>query len=148
MGKIFGGASSGSGAVCGGGGAAAGIGGAVASGAAGWVGAIASVGTLASSIVGNFQFAGMNKSLDIIVKHSLQIANDLANLRRDAWDREGHLMLKLDDVWGEIRNVVLAVTIGGGGGRGGLTFNNCNFTGSPDQIANSIFSQASLAGAL
>jgi len=50
-------------------------------------------------VIGNFQMAGMNKTLDIIAKHTLQTANDLANLRADEWLREGHLMAKLDDMW-------------------------------------------------
>jgi hypothetical protein len=68
-----------------------------------------------SSIIGNFQMFGMNKSLDIIVKHTLQTANDLANLRADEWSRETHLMLKLDDVWNEVRNVTrnTAAMLGG-----------------------------------
>lgn len=48
-----------------GGGAAGAVGGAV-SGVAGIVTAAASVGSLISGIIGNFQFAGMNKSLDLI----------------------------------------------------------------------------------
>jgi tape measure domain-containing protein len=37
-----------------------------ASGLTGWLGAIGSIGSMVSGIVGNFQFAGMNKSLDLI----------------------------------------------------------------------------------
>ena len=50
---------------------------AASSGLLGIVGVVAQVGTLVSSIVGNFQFAGINRSLDIIVKHTLQTANQL-----------------------------------------------------------------------
>jgi tape measure domain-containing protein len=63
------------------------------------VGAVGSVVSAISGVIGNFQMAGMNKTLDIIAKHTLQIANDLANLRADSWLREGHLMAKLDDMW-------------------------------------------------
>lgn len=69
-----------------------------------------------SGVIGNFQFAGMNKSLDIIVNHTLATANDLANLRRDEWDRETHLMLKLDDLWNSIRDVGAAIRGAGPGG--------------------------------
>jgi tape measure domain-containing protein len=115
MGKVFGGAggpaagsaggsvASAAGSAAGGiGGAAGGIGGA-ASAASGSltavVGAVGSVVSAISGVIGNFQMMAMNKALDIIAKHTLQIANDLANLRADEWMREGHLMAKLDDMW-------------------------------------------------
>jgi len=63
------------------------------------VGAVGSVVSAISGVIGNFQMAGMNKTLDIIAKHTLQTANDLANLRADEWLREGHLFAKLDDMW-------------------------------------------------
>ena len=121
MGKVFGGAggaggtifsaagsaggsvASAAGSAAGGiGSAAGGIGGAASaasSGIAGIVGAVGSVVSAVSGVIGNFQMMGMNKSLDLIVKHTLQTANDLANLRADAWTREGHLFAKLDDMW-------------------------------------------------
>jgi hypothetical protein len=114
MGKVFGGAggaagsaggsvASAAGSAAGGiGGAAGGIGGA-ASAASGSltavVGAVGSVISAISGVIGNLQMMGMNKTLDIIAKHTLQTANDLANLRADEWLREGHLMAKLDDMW-------------------------------------------------
>lgn len=59
------------GGVAGGGGSAAGAAaGAVGSGLTGLVGAIGSVATAVSSIVGNFQMAGMNKSLDLIERYT------------------------------------------------------------------------------
>lgn len=60
-------------------------------GVLGAAGAIASIGTLISSIIGNVQFSAMNKSLDLIVKHTLEIANEAMNRRKDAWDQ--HLAL-------------------------------------------------------
>jgi len=95
--------------------------------------------------------AGMNKSLDIIVKHTLQTANDLENLRVDEWMRETHLMLKLDDMWNAIRDVTTAVkSVGGvGSGKGGVLVNFYGpVTGDPAQIANAIFDKAKLAGAI
>lgn len=119
MGKVFGGATSvgspvfsaassaggsvaGAAGSIGGGaaGAAGSAGGAVASGGAtAIVGAVAGVVSAVSGVIGNFQMMGMNKSLDLIVKHTLQTANDLANLRADSWLREAHLFAKLDDMW-------------------------------------------------
>lgn len=69
------------------------------------VGAVGSIASAVSGIIGNFQFMGMNKSLDIIVLHTLQTANDLANLRFDEWTREAHMMLKLDDLWRTLLNI-------------------------------------------
>lgn len=61
-------AGSAGGAVSGGGGAAGSAAGAVGSGITGLVGAISSAATAISSIVGNFQMAGMNRTLDLIEK--------------------------------------------------------------------------------
>lgn len=117
------------------------------------IGAIGSVVSAVSGVIGNFQFAGMNKSLDLIVNHTLRIFNELFQFRIDAWTREGHLMLKLDDMWNEIRNVVAAVKVGGvspsSSGKSGLTVNFYGpVNGDANQIAAAIFQQASLAGAL
>jgi len=73
--------------VPGGGGGVGGAASAVSGGLTGWISAISGAVTAISSVIGNFQMAGMNKSLDVIVHHTLQTANDLANLRRDDWDR-------------------------------------------------------------
>jgi len=71
------------------GGAAGGAGGATSGlgSITGVVGAVGSAVSAISGVIGNFQSMAMNKSLDIIVLHTLQTANDLANLRRDEWDR-------------------------------------------------------------
>lgn len=53
-------------------GGAGGAAGALIGGAMGWIGVGAAVAGAVSSIIGNFQMMGMNKSLDIIVKHTLQ----------------------------------------------------------------------------
>lgn len=139
MGKVFGGATSAGGTVfsaagsaggsiagaagsIGGGAASAAgsVGGAVASGGAtAIVGAVAGVVSAVSSVIGNFQMMGMNKSLDIIVKHTLQTANDLANLRADEWLREAHLFAKLDDMWKT--NLNIYDLLGKGAMAGGTT---------------------------
>lgn len=79
------------------GGATADAGSAISGAVSNLVGAIGSVAGAVSSIVGNFQMSGMNKSLDIIVKHTLETKNEVENLRRDSWMREEHLFNKLDD---------------------------------------------------
>jgi tape measure domain-containing protein len=103
------------GSIPSGGGAGGAAGGAAQGGLMSTIGVVSGVASAVSSIIGNFQMFGMNKSLDIIVKHTLQTANDLANLRADEWSRETHLMLKLDDVWNEVRNVTrnTAAMLGG-----------------------------------
>lgn len=82
-----------------GGGGAGGAGSAAGAGISGIVGAVGSVASAVSGIIGNFQQAGMNKSLDIIVLHTLQTANDLANLRRDAWVQHNGTLTKWDDLF-------------------------------------------------
>lgn len=69
VGGIFGGGSGGGAAVGGGGGGAAGVGGSVMGMASGGIlGMVTGIGSLVSGIVGNFQMAGMNKTLDLIEK--------------------------------------------------------------------------------
>ena len=57
------------------------------------VGMVTGAITAISSVISNFQFAAMNKSLDLIVNHTLRIYNDLANFRTDAWDRWTQFMV-------------------------------------------------------
>lgn len=104
----IGGGSSGGGASVpstGGGDIAGAVAGAVGSSLSGIVGAVGSVATAISSVVSNFQMAGMNKSLDVIVQHTLGTKNELENLRRDEWTREGHNMAKWDDIWNAILGI-------------------------------------------
>lgn len=69
VGGIFGGGGGGGAAVGGGGGGAAGVGGSVMGMASGGIlGMVTGIGSLVSGIVGNFQMAGMNKTLDLIEK--------------------------------------------------------------------------------
>jgi TP901 family phage tail tape measure protein len=79
------------------GGGAGGVASAVSGGLTGWISAISGAVTAISSVIGNFQMAGMNKSLDIIVQQTLKTANDLFNLRRDDWDRHAEYALWKDD---------------------------------------------------
>jgi TP901 family phage tail tape measure protein len=86
----------------GGGGGGGGAASTVTSSLTGWISAISGAVTAISSVIGNFQMAGMNKSLDIIVKHTLQAANDLFNLRRDDWDRHNEYAKWKDDIVGSL----------------------------------------------
>lgn len=82
LGKIFGSTASAAGSVAG---AASGAAGSAASGAGGAASGVASAGiagtvgmitgaiSAVSGVIGNFQMQGMNKSLDILVKHTLQM---------------------------------------------------------------------------
>jgi tape measure domain-containing protein len=146
-------AASGAASAAGGASSAASGAGSVAAGASsGVMGAItmvSGIATAVSSVVGNFQMAGMNKSLDVLVNHTLRIYNELAQFRADAWTREAHWYARTSDMWQSIIDVKDAITRGGGGaGRGGINFTNCSFTGSPNEIASAIFTQAQLAGAI
>lgn len=77
--KIFGASSSAASSAVGAAGGLGGEGGlgGAGGGASGIIGAVTGVVTAVSSVIGNFQMAGMNKSLDLIVKHTLQTANQL-----------------------------------------------------------------------
>lgn len=101
LGKVFGGATSGISSTVGGtagsaagvaGGAAGQVAGAAGSGLAGVIGAIGSVATAISSIIGNFQMAGMNKSLDLIETAVRRL--DIATTQNGDWNillNTGHI---------------------------------------------------------
>lgn len=123
-GGVSAGASAAGSAASGAGSAASGAGSAAtgaASGVAGTLTAIGSIGSMVSGFIGNAQFAGMNKSLDVLVNHTLRIFNELFQFRADAWMREEHLMRKLDDIWNSIRDV------GKGGGSPYFDFRGATF---------------------
>jgi hypothetical protein len=71
-------------------------------GLTGMVNMASGIASAVSSVVGNFQMAGMNKSLDLIVNHTLRIYNDLANLRQDEWDRFGQIYGRMGEIWRDI----------------------------------------------
>lgn len=130
MGQVFGGGSKAAGAAgnaaSSGASGAGGIAGAVsggAGGALGVVGAVASVGTLISSVIGNFQSAAMNKSLDVLVNHTLRIFNVVYQEQQEYWNFKSQLFNKMDDIWGAIRN-------GGGAGVKGSSGNSFYFYGT------------------
>ena len=127
MGKVFGGASGAGGTIfsaagsAGGaaGSAAGGIGGAASaasSGLAGIIGAAGSVVSAISGVIGNFQMAGMNKTLDLIEKEvrysQIHLLNTL-NKANEYWPY-------MKAVW---ESLVRMETAGGLGGAGGGTVN-------------------------
>ena len=69
--------------------------------------------SVASAVVDFFQGSETNKTLDTIGKHTLQTANDLANLRRDDWDRHAEYAKWKDDIlpalWGIQGNTGTAI---------------------------------------
>lgn len=128
-------------------GGVAGAAGSAASGLAGTVTAIAGVGTLISSIVGNFQFAGMNKSLDLIVKHTLQTANQLIQgiqpqvntylpLLASIHDRLATVTTQGIGVYNAPNDAGLRLAGGGGGNTFNFAFTNVTF--GPGTSADSI----------
>ena len=89
--------SAGSSAGSAGSGAASGVGSA-AGGALGIVNAITGAVSAVTDVIGVFQTMHMETALKVIVLHTLQTANDLANLRRDDWDRHGEYAKWKDDI--------------------------------------------------
>jgi phage tail tape-measure protein len=71
----------------------------------GIVGAVGGVVSAVSGVVSNFQLAGVNKSLDVLVNHTLRIYNETFNRRRDAWDQHNSAMDRL----GEVENAVYTI---------------------------------------
>lgn len=150
--SIAGGLASAAGSAAGGvGGALGKIGGALAGGpVTAAITAVSSVVSAVSSVIGNFQMAGMNKSLDIIVHHTLQIANDMANLRVDLWSQYNHMYDRLGEVWNTLKE-------GGRGGSSGggslISFTNTTFMGGAsqadaDRIGQAIVTQLQRSGAI
>lgn len=60
-------------------------------------------GGIFSSLFGSLLGGGSSKDVGRIEVTTREIKAELMNLRKDEWDREGHLMAKLDDVWKSIR---------------------------------------------
>jgi hypothetical protein len=69
---------------------------------------------MVSSIIGNFQQAKMETTMNAVEHNTRYTAIDLANLKSDQWSRHGNLLMKLDDIWNEIRNVVKSYSGSGG----------------------------------
>ena len=92
-------AASGAGSAAGGAGSAGSAAGSIAGGALGW----ANLGvSIVSGVVSFFQTSETNTTLDTIGKHTLQTANDLANLRVDDWSRHAEYAKWKDDILGSL----------------------------------------------
>jgi len=109
--------------VPGGGGGAApvGGGGGMLSGVGGIAGAtnlVSGIVSAVSGVVGNFQMYGMNKSLDLLVNHTLRMFNEIFQQRIDHWSQFNQTFTRLGEIWNELK----------GGGKGG-TVNHITITG-------------------
>jgi tape measure domain-containing protein len=93
------------GAASSGAGAASGAAKAATSGIMSTLGAIGSIGSMVTGIIGVFQSAGMNKSLDVLVNHTLRIFNVVFQMLDEHYLFKGQLFLKLDDIWNSIRGL-------------------------------------------
>jgi hypothetical protein len=77
----------------------------------GTIGAVSAAVGAVSSIIGNFQQYGMNKSLDVLVNHTLRIFNVVFQMQAEEWQRHDGLIAKSDmmftrlgDIWTTLRN--------------------------------------------
>jgi tape measure domain-containing protein len=101
------------------------------------------------AVVSGFQQYGMNKSLDLIVNHTLRQFNVAAQTLDFLYVWNAQWFTRTGEMWQAIIDVKDAISRGGGaGGKGSLTFNNCSFNGTPQQNAAAIFQYAELAGVL
>lgn len=121
---------------------------AAGAGATAIVGAVAGVVGAVSGIIGNFQMAGMNKSLDILVKHTLQ----LVMINEAMFDGVTNRMNEIQDRLREFRTIGIrvfttdqpidALIVGGGlnAATAGGTFNfynqGGNYMGAPEDLFN------------
>jgi tape measure domain-containing protein len=118
-----------------GGGAQGGVGSAVSAASGGILGMVTSIGSLVSGVIGNFQMAGMNKTLDLIEKevrysqiHLLYILEKL-NQHLPGLDDINHRLI-------EFRNLGIKIEGGGGGGAASVTINVHG--GDPRQMLEAI----------
>jgi hypothetical protein len=106
---------------------------------------VSSAVTAVSSVVSNFQFAAMNKSLDIIVKHTLGAVNQLVSIQETLntyLPQLNHMV----DLWRELQNLEaivagLSVGSGGGSGNGSGSSSNLDINELLKMINNSVESQ-------
>jgi len=148
-------ASAGTSAASSGASAAAGIAGASLTGI---VGAVGSVVSAISGVIGNFQMSHMNKLLGEMEVSTRSTMNDLANLRRDQWDRHNGLLGKLDALFNGLLEKLNGIwyTVGpqldrindsikSGGGKGSVVI-NINGAQSPKDIADQVVKYLKLNG--
>lgn len=66
--------------------------------------AVTSLGGSLGGLLGGLLGGGSSKDVGKIEVTTRAIQSELTNLRKDSWDREGHLLAKLDDIWSSIRD--------------------------------------------
>ena len=111
IGGILGG-SGGSGTSGGAGGAQGGVGSAVSAASGGILGMVTSIGSLVSGLIGNFQMAGMNKTLDLIEKEVRYSQIHLLHIL----EKQNEYLPKLKDIWESlIRMETRGMSLAGGG---------------------------------
>jgi tape measure domain-containing protein len=130
IGGILGG--SGGGGTSGGGGAQGGVGSAVSAASGGILGMVTSIGSLVSGVIGNFQMAGMNKTLDLIEKEVRFSQIHLLHIL----EKHNEYLPKLKDIWDSlIRMETRQMSVAGGGG---ATVNINVHGGDPRQMLEAI----------
>ncbi len=87
-------------------------------GTLGTISSIADIATAISSIIGNFQMYAMNKSLDLLVNHTLRIFNVLDQLSLAQWERHDGLLEKLDMIFNRLGDIWKDMVAGFGGAVG------------------------------
>jgi tape measure domain-containing protein len=127
------------------GGASTAVGGAAAAasgGATAIVGAVAGVASAISGIIGNFQFAAMNKTLDLIEKEVRYSQIHLLHLL----EKNNEYLPKLKDIWDSlIRMETRQMGLAGGGGA--VTI-NISTTGDTRQLLDALTRELKLLGVI
>jgi tape measure domain-containing protein len=128
------------------GGASTAVGGAAAAasgGATAIVGAVAGVASAISGIIGNFQFAAMNKTLDLIEKEVRYSQIHLLHLL----EKNNEYLPKLKDIWESlIRMETRQMGLAGGGGAP-VTI-NISTTGDTRQLLDALTRELKLLGVI
>jgi tape measure domain-containing protein len=130
IGGILGG--SGGGGTSGGGGAQGGIGSAVSAASGGILGMVTSIGSLLSGAIGNFQMAGMNKTLDLIEKEVRYSQIHLLHIL----EKQNEYLPKLKDIWDSLIRMETRQMSVAGGGAASVTINVNG--GDPRQMLEAI----------
>lgn len=130
IGGILGG--SGGGGTSGGGGAQGGVGSAVSAASGGILGMVTSIGSLVSGVIGNFQMAGMNKTLDLIEKEVRYSQIHLLHIL----EKQNEYLPKLKDIWESLIRMETRQMAVGAGGAASVTINVNG--GDPRQMLEAI----------
>jgi len=69
-----------------------------------------------TGVIGVFQSMGMNKSLDVLVNHTLRIFNEVEQGRKDAWDQFNGMYGRIGEIWNDMRGGFDRLSQGQGSG--------------------------------